>query len=152
MNTVAIELVLDLSKINRRLNEITRIRQSELNSTTLQASILDHNKEFDLSECKAELHFKKPNGEVYVEAAQIKDNKVNCTLNSDITAISGNAMAYFQIFNKDKSIVNTTSTFYLQILPALIPVKKKDPNEPQPIDLQIMKTKNEQKGEGIYFG
>ena len=77
---------------------------------------------------------------------------MNCTLNSDITAISGNAMAYFQIFNKDKSIVNTTSTFYLQILPALIPVKKKDPNEPQPIDLQIMKTKNEQKGEGIYFG
>ena len=149
MNTVTIELVLDLSKSNRRLNEITRIRQAELNSTTLQVSILDHSKEFNLSECKAELHFKKPNGEVYVEAAQTEDNKVICTLNSEITSISGNAVAYFQIFNKDKSIVNTTSTFYLQILPALIPVKKKDPNEPQPIDLQVTNNSNERKAEWV---
>lgn len=149
MNTVVIELVLDLSKSNRRLNEITRIRQFELNSTTLQARILDHSKEFDLSQCKAELHFKKPNGEVYVETAQIKDNKVNCTLNSEITAISGNAVAYFQIFNKDKSIVNTTSTFYLQILPALIPVKKEDPNKPRPIDLQVTNNSNERKAEWV---
>lgn len=149
MNTVTIELVLDLSKSNRRLNEITRIRQAELNSTTLQVSILDHSKEFNLSECKAELHFKKPNGEVYVEAAQIEDNKVICTLNSEITSISGNAVAYFQIFNKDKSIVNTTSTFYLQILPALTPVKKKDPNEPQPIDLQVTNNNNERKAEWV---
>ena len=138
MNTVAIELKLDLSKSNNKLNEITKLRQSESNSTTLYATILDHNKEFELSECNAELHLKKPNGEICVQAAQIEDNDVVCTLNNEITAIFGNAEAYFQICNKDKSIVNTTNTFYLQILPGLMPVKKKE-NEPQPIDLQILK-------------
>ena len=139
MNTVAIELKLDLSKSNNKLNEITKLRQSESNSTTLYATILDHNKEFELSECNAELHLKKPNGEVCVQAAQIEDNDVVCTLTNESTAISGNAEAYFQICNKDKTVVNTTDTFYLQILPGLMPVKKKDPNEPQPIDLQILK-------------
>lgn len=139
MNTVAIELKLDLSKSNNKLNEITKLRQSESNSTTLYATILDHNKEFELSECNAELHLKKPNGEVYVQAAKIKNNEITCTLTNESTAISGNAEAYFQICNKDKSIVNTTNTFYLQILPGLMPVKKEDPNEPQPIDLQILK-------------
>lgn len=139
MNTVTIELKLDLSKSNNKLNEITKLRQSESNSTTLYATIFDHNKEFDLSECGAELHFKKPNGEIYVQLAQIRNNEITCTLNNEITAISGNAEAYFQLFNKDKSVVNTTATFYLQVLPGLIPVKKKDPNEPQPIDLQILK-------------
>ena len=138
MNTVAIELKLDLSKSNNKLNEITKLRQSESNSTTLYATILDHNKEFELSECNAELHLKKPNGEVYVQAAEIKNNEITCTLTNESTAISGNAEAYFQICNKDKSIVNTTNTFYLQILPALNPVKKEE-NEPQPIDLQILK-------------
>ena len=47
MNTVAIELKLDLSKSNNKLNEITKLRQSESNSTTLYATILDHNKEFE---------------------------------------------------------------------------------------------------------
>ena len=139
MNTVAIELKLDLSKSNNKLNEIVKLRQSESNSTTLYATILDHNKEFELSECNAELHLKKPNGEVYVQAAEIKNNEITCTLTNESTAISGNAEAYFQICNKDKSIVNTTNMFYLQILPGLNPVKKKDLNEPQPIDLQILK-------------
>lgn len=138
MNTVAIELKLDLSKSNNKLNEIVKLRQSESNSTTLYATILDHNKEFELSECNAELHLKKPNGEVYVQAAEIKNNEITCTLTNESTAISGNAEAYFQICNKDKSIVNTTNMFYLQILPGLNPVKKKE-NEPQPIDLQILK-------------
>lgn len=138
MDTVKIPLTLDLSKQNSTLNEITSLRQNESNSTTLQATVLDHNEEFDLSQCSAALHFKKPNGEICVQAAQIEDNDVVCTLNNESTAISGNAEAYFQICNKDKSIVNTTNTFYLQILPALNPVKKKE-NEPQPIDLQILK-------------
>lgn len=149
MNTVAIELKLDLSKSNNKLNEITKLRQSESNSTTLYATILDHNKEFELSECNAELHLKKPNGEVYVQAAQIEDNDVVCTLNNESTAISGNAEAYFQICNKDKSIVNTTNTFYLQILPGLMPVKKEDSNEPQPIDLQVMNNNDERKAEWV---
>lgn len=145
MNTVAIELKLDLSKSNNKLNEITKLRQSESNSTTLYATILDHNKEFELSECNAELHLKKPNGEVYVQAAEIKNNEITCTLNNEVTAISGNAEAYFQICNKDKTVVNTTDTFYLQILPGLMPVKKQDPNEPQPIDLHTLSNNNERK-------
>ena len=149
MNTVAIELKLDLSKSNNKLNEITKLRQSESNSTTLYATILDHNKEFELSECNAELHLKKPNGEVYVQAAEIKNNEITCTLNNESTAISGNAEAYFQICNKDKSIVNTTNTFYLQILPGLMPVKKEDTNEPQPIDLQVMNNNDERKAEWV---
>ena len=149
MNTVAIELKLDLSKSNNKLNEITKLRQSESNSTTLYATILDHNKEFELSECNAELHFKKPNGEIYVQAAEIQNNEITCTLNNEVTAITGNAEAYFQMFNKDKSVVNTTATFYLQVLPGLIPVKKKDPNEPQPIDLQVMNNNDERKAEWV---
>lgn len=145
MDTVTIPLTLDLSKQNSTLNEITRLRQNESNSTTLQATVLDHNKEFDLSQCSAELHFKKPNGEICVQAAQIKDNDVVCTLNNESTVISGNAEAYFQIFNKDKTVVNTTDTFYLQILPGLTPAKKKDPNEPQPIDLHTLSNNNERK-------
>lgn len=148
MDTVKIPLTLDLSKQNSTLNEITRLRQNESNSTTLQATVLDHNEEFDLSQCSAELHFKKPNGEICVQAAQIEDNDVVCTLINESTAISGNAEAYFQICNKDKSIVNTTNTFYLQILPGLNP-EKKDPNEPQPIDLQVMNNNDERKAEWV---
>lgn len=149
MDTVKIPLVLDLSKQNSTLNEITRLRQTENNSTTLKATVLDHNKEIDLSQCSAELHLKKPNGEICVQAAQIEDNDVVCTLNNEITAISGNAEAYFQICNKDKTVVNTTDTFYVQILPGLTPVKKKDPNEPQPIDLHALSNNNERKVEWI---
>ena len=149
MDAVTISLTLDLSKQNSTLNEITSLRQNESNSTTLQATVLDHNEEFDLSQCSAELHLKKPNGEICVQAAQIEDNDVVCTLNNEITAISGNAEAYFQICNKDKSIVNTTNTFYLQILPGLMPVKKEDPNEPQPIDLQVMNNNDERKAEWV---
>lgn len=149
MDTVTIPLTLDLSKQNSTLNEITRLRQNESNSTILQATVLDHNEEFDLSQCSAELHFKKPNGEICVQAAQIEDNNVVCILNNEITAISGNAEAYFQICNKDKTVVNTTDTFYLQILPGLTPVKKKDPNEPQPIDLHTLSNNNERKVEWI---
>ena len=149
MDTVKIPLALDLSKQNSTLNEITRLRQNESNSTTLKATVLDHNEEFDLSQCSAELHLKKTNGEICVQAAQIEDNNVVCTLNNEITAISGNAEAYFQICNKDKTVVNTTDTFYLQILPGLTPVKKKDPNEPQPIDLHTLSNNNERKVEWI---
>ena len=149
MDAVTISLTLDLSKQNSTLNEITRLRQNESNSTTLQATILDHNEEFDLSQCSAELHLKKPNGEICVQAAQIEDNDVVCTLTNESTAISGNAEAYFQICNKDKTVVNTTDTFYLQILPGLTPVKKKDPNEPQPIDLHTLSNNNERKVEWI---
>lgn len=145
MDTVTIPLTLDLSKQNSTLNEITRLRQNENNSTILQAKVLDHNEEFDLSQCSAELHFKKPNGEICVQAAQIEDNNVVRTLNNEITAIAGNAEAYFQVCNKDKTVVNTTNTFYLQILPGLTPVKKKDPNEPQPIDLHTLSNNNERK-------
>lgn len=148
MDAVIISMKLDLSKQNSTLNEITRLRQNEINSTILQATVLDHNKEFDLSQCSAELHFKKPNGEICVQTAQIKDNDVVCTLNNESTAISGNAEAYFQIFNKDKTVVNTTDTFYLQILPGLMPAKKKE-NEPQPIDLQVMNNNNERKAEWV---
>lgn len=138
MDAVTISLTLDLSKQNSTLNEITRLRQTENNSTTLKATVLDNNKEIDLSQCSAELHLKKPNGEICVQVAQIEDNDVVCTLNNESTAISGNAEAYFQICNKDNTVVNTTDTFYLQILSALTPIKKKE-NEPQPIDLQILK-------------
>lgn len=148
MDTVKIPLTLDLSKQNSTLNEITSLRQNESNSTTLQATVLDHNEEFDLSQCSAELHFKKPNGEICVQAAQIEDNDVVCTLNNEITAISGNAEAYFQICNKDKTVVNTTNTFYLQILLGLMPIKKKE-NEPQPIDLQVMNNNDERKAEWV---
>ena len=148
MDAVTISLTLDLSKQNSTLNEITRLRQNESNSTTLKATVLDHNEEFDLSQCSAELHLKKTNGEICVQAAQIEDNNVVCTLNNEITAISGNAEAYFQICNKDKTVVNTTNTFYLQILPALNPVKKKE-NEPQPIDLQVINNNDERKAEWV---
>lgn len=149
MDAVTISLTLDLSKQNSTLNEITRLRQTENNSTTLKATVLDNNKEIDLSQCSAELHFKKPNGEIYVQAAQIEDNDVVCILNNESTAISGNAEAYFQICNKDKTVVNTTDTFYLQILPGLMPVKKTDPNEPQPIDLHTLSNNKERKAEWI---
>lgn len=148
MDAVTISLTLDLSKRNSTLNEITRLRQTENNSTTLKATVLDHNKEIDLSQCSAELHFKKPNGEICVQAAQIEDNDVVCTLNNESIAISGNAEAYFQICNKDKTVVNTTDTFYLQILPGLMPVKKTE-NEPQPIDLHTLSNNNERKAEWI---
>ncbi|WP_270254132.1 BppU family phage baseplate upper protein [Lactobacillus johnsonii] len=148
MDAVTISLTLDLSKRNSTLNEITRLRQTENNSTTLKATVLDHNKEIDLSQCSAELHFKKPNGEICVQAAQIEDNDVVCTLSNESTAISGNAEAYFQICNKDKTIVNTTDTFYLQILPGLMPVNKIE-NELQPIDLHTLSNNNERKAEWI---
>lgn len=139
MNAGIVRLVLDLSKQNNRLNEIIKLRQGEGQSTMLQAEILDHTQDFDLSGCNAELHLQKPNTEVVVQQANISDGKVSCLITGEVTSLAGDAKAYFEIFNKDKSRINTTNTFYLKILPSLIPVKKKDPNEPQPIDLQVLK-------------
>lgn len=143
-------IILDLSKKNNSLNEIIRVRQGENNSNEIQATITDNNQSYNLNGSTVELHIKKPDYEVYVEKATINDNKIICKLTSDAVKFAGKATGYFQITNKDSVI--TTEDFKINILPALNPVKKKDPNEPQPIDLQIMKAENEKKGEGIYFG
>lgn len=147
MNTIT-KLILDLSKQTNQLNEIIKIRQGEINSTILQATILDHNQALDLSDNDAELHLQKPNNEVYIQNASLSDNQVMCILEKDAIDVAGDAQAYFQICNKDKSVVNTTNTFYLQILPGLVPAKKEDKNEPQPIDLQVMNN-NERKAEWV---
>lgn len=148
MNTIT-RLILDLSKQTNQLNEIVKIRQGESNSTILQAEILDHNQALNLSGDDAELHLQKPNSEVYIQKANLSNNQVTCTLAKEAVEVAGDAQAYFQICNKDKSVINTTNTFYLQILPGLIPARKKDPNEPQPVDLHTLSDNNERKVEWI---
>lgn len=130
-------IILDLSKKNNSLNEIIRLRQGENNSTEIQATVTANNQAYDLNESTVELHMKKPDYEVYVEKAIINNNEIICKLTSDAVKFAGKATAYFQITGKDSVV--TTEDFKLDILPALNPVKKKDPNEPQPIDLQILK-------------
>lgn len=129
-------IILDLSKKNNSLNEIIRLRQGENNSTEIRATVTANNQAYDLNESTVELHMKKPNYEVYVEKATINNNEIICKLTSDAVKFPGKAIAYFQITNKDSVV--TTEDFKLDILPALNPVKKKE-NEPQPIDLQILK-------------
>lgn len=148
MNAGTVRLVLDLSKQNNRLNEIIKLRQGEGQSTMLQAEILDHTQDFDLSGCNAELHLQKPNTEVLVQQANISDGKVSCLITGEVTSRAGDAKAYFEIFDKDRTVINTTNTFYLKILPSLIPVKEKE-NEPQPIDLHTLSNNNERKAEWI---
>jgi predicted transposase YbfD/YdcC len=143
-------IILDLSKKNNNLNEVIRLRQGENNSTEIQATVTANNQAYDLSGSTVELHMKKPDYEVYVEKATIDNNEIICKLTSDAVKFSGKATAYFQITNKDSVV--STENFKIDILPALNPVKKKDPNEPQPIDLQVMNSRNEKKGEGLYFG
>ena len=140
-------IILDLSKKNNNLNEVIRLRQGENNSTEIQATIAANNQAYDLSGSTVELHMKKPDYEVYVEKATINDNKIICKLTSDALKFAGKATAYFQIAGKDFMV--TTGNFKLDILPALNPVKKKDPNEPQPIDLQVMNNNNERKAEWV---
>ena len=127
-------IILDLSKKNNSLNEIIRLRQGENNSTEIQATVTANNQAYDLNESTVELHMKKPNYEVYVEKATINNNEIICKLTSDAVKFSGKAIAYFQITNKDSVV--TTEDFKLDILPALNSAKN---NEPQPIDLQILK-------------
>lgn len=140
-------IILDLSKKNNSLNEIIRLRQGENNSTEIQATVTANNQAYDLNESTVELHMKKPNYEVYVTKATINNNEIICKLTSDAVRFSGKAIAYFQITNKDSVI--TTENFKIDILPALTPVKKKDPNEPQPIDLQVMNNNDERKAEWV---
>ena len=128
-------IILDLSKKNNSLNEIIRLRQGENNSTEIQATVTANNQAYDLNESTVELHMKKPNYEVYVTKATINNNEIICKLTSDAVNFSGKAIAYFQITNKNSVV--TTEDFKLDILPALNPVKTE--NEPQPIDLQILK-------------
>lgn len=153
VNGTVTRLVLDLAKSFKKLNQVIILRQSEINSTTLEVEITDHERDVDLNKCSAEFHLRKPSpsNEVCVVPASIKNNKVICTLDSNVTAIPGDAEGYFQISNENKSTIATTSTVYLEILPGLIPVKKKDPNEPQPVDLQIInkEDKKERKAEWI---
>lgn len=144
------QIILDLSKKNNNLNEVIRLRQGENNSTEIQATVTANNQAYDLSGSTVELRMKKPDYEVYVEKATINNNEIICRLTSDAVKFSGKATAYFQITNKDSVVA--TGNFEINILPALNPVKKKDPNEPQPIDLQVMNSRNEKKGEGLYFG
>lgn len=128
-------IILDLSKKNNSLNEIIRLRQGENNSTEIQATVTANNQAYDLNESTVELHMKNPNYEVYVTKATINNNEIICKLTSDAVKFSGKAIAYFQITNKNSVV--TTEDFKLDILPALNPVKTE--NEPQPIDLQILK-------------
>lgn len=129
-------IILDLNKKNNSLNEVIRLRQGENNSTEIQATVTDNNRAYNLNESTAELHMKKPDYEVYVTKATINNNEIICKLTSDAVKFSGKATAYFQIANGNSVV--TTEDFKLDILPALNPVKKKE-NEPQPIDLQILK-------------
>lgn len=129
-------IILDLNKKNNSLNEVIRLRQGENNSTEIQATVTANNQAYDLNNSTVELHMKKPDYEVYVEKATINNNEIICKLTSDAVKFAGKATAYFQITNKDSLI--TTENFKIDILPALNPVKKKE-NEPQPIDLQILK-------------
>ena len=129
-------IILDLSKKNNSLNEIIRLRQGENNSTEIQATVTANNQAYDLNESTVELHMKKPNYEVYVTKATINNNEIICKLTSDAVKFSGKAIAYFQITNENSVV--TTEDFKLDILPALNPAKDKE-NEPQPIDLQILK-------------
>ena len=140
-------IILDLSKKNNSLNEIIRLRQGENNSTEIQATVTANNQVYDLGGSAVELHMKKPDYEVYVEKATINNDKIICKLTSDAVKFAGKATAYFQITNKDSLI--TTENFKIDILPALNPVKKKDPNEPQPIDLQVMNNNDERKAEWV---
>ena len=140
-------IILDLSKKNNSLNEIIRLRQGESNSTEIQATITANNQAYNLNGSTVELHMKKPDYEVYVEKATINNNEIICKLTSDAVKFAGKATAYFQITNKDSVV--TTEDFKLDILPGLTPVKKKDPNEPQPIDLQVMNNNDERKAEWV---
>lgn len=129
------QIVLDLNKSFRTLNDPIKLRQGE-NSIEIQATITENSRIYSLNGLTAELHLKKPNAEVYIEKATIKDNKIICKLNNDVLTVAGKAEAYFQITGSN--YVTSTETFYLQILRGLTPVKKKDPNEPQPVDLQML--------------
>ena len=129
-------IILDLSKKNNSLNEIIRLRQAENNSTEIQATVTANNQAYDMNESTVELHMKKPNYEVYVTKATINNNEIICKLTGDAVKFSGKAIAYFQITNKDSVV--TTEDFKLDILPALNPIEKTE-NEPQPIDLQVLK-------------
>ena len=140
-------IILDLSKKNNSLNEIIRLRQGENNSTEIQATVTANHQAYDLNESTAELHMKQPDYEVYVTKATINNNEIICKLTSDAVKFSGKAVAYFQITNKDSVI--TTENFKIDILPALKLVKKKDPNEPQPIDLHTLSNNNERKAQWV---
>lgn len=140
-------IILDLNKKNNSLNEVIRLRQGENNSAEIQATVTANNQFYDLGGSAVELHMKKPDYEVYIEKATINNNEIICKLTSDAVKFAGKATAYFQITNKDSLI--TTENFKIDILPALNPVKKKDPNEPQPIDLQVMNNNYERKAEWV---
>lgn len=140
-------IILDLNKKNNSLNEVIRLRQGENNSAEIQATVTANNQAYNLNGSTAELHMKKPDYEVYVTKATINNNEIICKLTSDAVKFSGKATAYFQITNGNSVV--TTEDFKLDILPALNPVKKKDQNEPQPIDLQVMNNNDERKAEWV---
>ena len=129
------QIILDLNKSFKTLNDPIKLRQGET-AVEIQAMITENSKVYNLNGLTAELHIKKPNAEVYIEKTTIKDNKIICNLNNDVLTVPGKAKAYFQL--NGSNFMVTTETFNLQILRGLTPVKKKDENEPQPVDLQML--------------
>lgn len=147
MKARTVQVVLDLNKNINTLNEVIGLRQGENKSTTIEATVLCDSQYFDLSGAEAELHIGRSDRTIITQPVTVENNKLVCTLDKDATAVAGKAVGIF-VFTSD-DLIFMTGKFTMNILRAMNPTKKKQENEPQPIDLHTLSNNNERKAQWV---
>jgi len=116
MNTF--DLSLDLNK-SRNVNPI-RLRQGDLNGTTIRALIFDHGALADLSGTTARWVMRLPGGEEYYrKTATVDATASTVTVEVDETqaaSVSGRCRGYFQILD-GTTVIASTGDVLVEVLP-----------------------------------
>lgn len=112
------DLSLDLNK-SRNVNPI-RLRQGDLNGTTIRALVFDHGALADLSGTTARWVMRLPGGEEYYRKAATVDATA-CTVTVEVdetqaASVSGRCRGYFQILD-GSTVIASTGDVLVEVLP-----------------------------------
>lgn len=113
-------LTLDLNK--GKTVSVVRIRQGDLNGTTIAALILDHGATADLTGLTAEFVMELPDGEHYYrKAATVSGSTVTVTIDeTQAASVTGRTRrAYFQLI-EGETVKASTGSIIVDVLPDAI--------------------------------
>lgn len=115
------KLSLDVSKNESAINEIVRLRQGDKQSHTIEAIVTNHQKAYNLTDLSVEFQATKPDGQVVIDNATIKDASggiISYRINNEVTAAAGKMTGYFTIKN-GSNVVDSTASFNIIVEPSV---------------------------------
>lgn len=115
------KLSLDVSKNESAINEIVRLRQGDKQSHTIEANVTNHQKAYNLTDLSVEFQATKPDGQVVIDNATIKDASggiISYRINNEVTAAAGKMTGYFTIKN-GSNVVDSTASFNIIVEPSV---------------------------------